>query len=146
MEINLETKVLWYSIELTSCIGTKHKIKLQASKYVDISQQHKRTQFLLNETRNIMYNLETNELEIWYYGDKDNDIKIQFDSSKNEYRLITLFLRSLFEFKGYTNTQTEAIDKKIKRVSSHYFPTIYLLLFGETTYCDDIYLPEREGE
>lgn len=43
MEINLETKVLWYSIELTSCIGTKHKIKLQASKYVDISQQHKRT-------------------------------------------------------------------------------------------------------
>ena len=64
MEINLETKVLWYSIELTSCIGTKHKIKLQASKYVDIAQQHKRTQFLLNETRNIMYNLETNELEI----------------------------------------------------------------------------------
>lgn len=81
-----------------------------------------------------------------YYGDKDNNIKIQFDSSKNEHRLITLFLRSLFEFKGYMNTQTEAIDKKIKRVSSNYFPTIYLLLFGETTYCDDIYLPEKEGE
>lgn len=72
MEINLETKVLWYSIELTSCIGTKHKIKLQASKYVDTSQQHKRTQFLINETKEMTYNLEKNELVILFYGEKES--------------------------------------------------------------------------
>lgn len=146
MEIRLDNKTLWYSIELTSCIGTKHKTKLQANKYVDISRRHKRSQFLFNETRNMRYNLDTNELEIWFYKIDNNSIKIQFDSTKPEHSPYTTILRSLFKLHGTIYTQTSAINENVKDISLHYFPMIYLLLFGETTYCDDVYLPEKEGE
>ena len=146
MEIKLETKVLWYHIDLTSCIGTKHELSLSSSKYVDIQRQHKRAQFLFNETRNMIYNLDTNELEIWFYRTDNNNIKIQFDSTNPEHSPYVAVLRDLFRLKGTVHTQTTDINENVKRIYLHYFPTIYLMLFEETTYCDDIYLPEKEGE
>ena len=146
MEIRLDSKILRYNVELTSCIGTKHKIKLQAYKYVDIQREHKKAQFLFNETREMEYNLDTNELEIWFYKTDNNSIKIQFDSTNPKHSPYTTILRSLFKLHGTIYTQTSAINENVKNISLHYFPMIYLLLFGETTYCDNIYLPEKEGE
>lgn len=146
MEIELESKVLWYKLYLHSCLGTKHELSLLSAKYVDIQSKHKSTQFLFNETRSMTYNLDTNELDIWFYRNENNNIKIQFDSTNPEHSPYITILRSLFSLKGTIYRQTTKINENVKSIYLHYYPMIYLLLFGETTYCDDIYLPEKKGE
>lgn len=146
MEIGLENKTLWYKLYLTSCIGTRHQLLLSSTRYVDIQSKHKRAQFLFNETRNMIYNLDTDELEIWFYRTETSTIKIQFDSTNPKHSPYIAILRNLFKLKGAVHTQPSPINENIKSISLHYFPMIYLLLFGEVTCCDDIYLPEKEGE
>lgn len=145
MEIGLDSKTLWYKVYLTSCIGTRHSLTLSSTRYVDIQSKHKRAQFLFNETKNMIYNLDTNELEIWFHS-PENTIKIQFDSTNPKHSLYTPILRSLFSLKGTIHTQTSDINENIKDIDLRYFSIIYLILFGETTYCDDIYLNEKEEE
>lgn len=146
MEIRLDSKVLKYQITLTSCLGTKHNIILSAYKYVDVRREYKTAQFLFNETREMEYNLETNELKIMFYKNENDSIILQFDSTNPKHSPYTTILRSLYKLHGTIYTKTSAINENVKDISLHYFPMIYLLLFGETTYCDDIYLPEKEGE
>ena len=146
MEIGLDSKVLWYKLYLHSCIGTHHELLLSSVRYVDILSKHKTAQFLFNETRTMVYNLDTNELEIWFYRVDSKTIKIQFDSTNPQHSPYTTILRSLFSLKGTIHKQTTEINENVKNITFQYFPMIYLLLFGETTYCDAIYLPEKKGE
>lgn len=146
MEIGLDNKVLWYKVYLHSKVGTHHEVLISSYEYVDIQSKHKIAQFLFNETRDMKYNLDTNELEVWFYKTDKSSIKIQFDSANPEHSPYITILRSLFSLKGTTYKRTTEINENVKDLLLQYFPMIYLLLFGETTYCDDIYLPEKKRE
>lgn len=143
MKIELESKRLFYKITLKTVFNDEVTINLNTIKEIDLTQKHKTAQFLINETRAMFYNFETNELLIWFYGENKNEIRIQLDRHDSEKYNYILFLRSLFVIKGYSDSGMDS-NPDVKKLFNLYHSVIYAVLFSEHTCCDDVCLDELQ--
>lgn len=143
MKIELESKRLFYKITLKTVFNDEVTINLNTIKEIDLTQKHKTAQFLINETRAMFYNFETNELLIWFYGENKNEIRIQLDRHDSEKYNYTLFLRSLFIIKGYSDSEMDS-NPDVKKLFNLYHSVIYAVLFSEHTCYDNVCLDELQ--
>ena len=145
MKIELESKRLFYKITLKTVFNDEVTINLNTIKDIDLTQKHKTAQFLINETRAMFYNFETNELLIWFYGENKNEIRIQLDRHDSVKYNYILFLRSLFITKGHPAPEMYS-NPDIKKLYNLYHHIIYAVLFDEHTYCEDIFIKENKTQ
>lgn len=138
MLISLEGIKIKYKLTLSSVFGENYTIQLNSSVYVDLEHEHKRTQFLINETKEMTYDLEKNELVISFCGEKESEIRIKLDRLKPEVEQYVITLKSLFTVQGDVCKNIDRTD--VLALYFKYFSTIYALLFNEHTYCDNIYI------